>query len=75
MHNIYYLGLSGERSLPFGLLVSSPELLGSQGKLKYTHAPAPVHPPISEIFSSKTTWPSKAKFHVEHPWEGERKFV
>ena len=21
MHNIYYLGLSGERSLPFGLLV------------------------------------------------------
>ena len=22
MHNIYYLGLSGERSLPFGLLVS-----------------------------------------------------
>ena len=25
MHNIFYLGLSGERSLPFGLLVSSPE--------------------------------------------------
>ena len=24
MHNIYYLGLSGERSLPFGLLVFYP---------------------------------------------------
>ena len=24
MHNIYYLGLSGERSLPFGLLVACP---------------------------------------------------
>ena len=24
MHNIYYLGLSGERSLPFGLLVYRP---------------------------------------------------
>ena len=27
MHNIYYLGLSGERSLPFGLLVSDAKAL------------------------------------------------
>ena len=26
MHSIYYLGLSGERSLPFGLLVMPPTL-------------------------------------------------
>ena len=26
MHNIYYLGLSGERSLPFGLLVFQNKL-------------------------------------------------
>ena len=28
MHNIYYLGLSGERSLPFGLLVKTFSDLG-----------------------------------------------
>ena len=28
---------------------------------------------ISKIFSSETTWPVKAKLHVEHPKEGETK--
>ena len=31
MHNIYYLGLSGERSLPFGLLVSSSKYFWNIG--------------------------------------------
>ena len=34
MHNIYYLGLSGERSLPFGLLVFYM-LGGNLGSLLY----------------------------------------
>ena len=25
---------------------------------------------ISNIFSSETTWPVKAKFYVEPPWQG-----
>ena len=28
---------------------------------------------ISKIFSSETTWPFKAKFYVEPPWEGGKK--
>ena len=28
---------------------------------------------FSNIFSSKTTWPIKAKFYVEPPWEGGTK--
>ena len=34
-----------------------------------------VHPSstISKIFYSETTWPVKAKLHVEHPWEGGTK--
>ena len=28
---------------------------------------------ISKIFSSETTWPIKAKLHVEHPKEGGTK--
>ena len=39
--------LSGERPLPFGILV--------------------------QISSSETTQPIKAKFRVEHPWEGGTK--
>ena len=30
-------------------------------------------PPFSHIFSSETTWPIKAKFYVEPPWEGGTK--
>ena len=30
-------------------------------------------PPFSNIFSSETTWPIKAKFYVEPPWEGVTK--
>ena len=28
---------------------------------------------ISNIFSSETAWPIKAKFYVEPPWEGRTK--
>ena len=28
---------------------------------------------FSNIFSSETTWPIKAKFYVEPPWEGGTK--
>ena len=28
-------------------------------------------PPFLKVFSSETSWPIKAKFHVEPPWEGE----
>ena len=34
MHNIYYLGLSGERSLPFGLLVFREVLGFILGKIR-----------------------------------------
>ena len=65
---------------------SSPELLGSQCELTVypssrrqsvgVHRSASVRPStISKIFSSETAWPIKAKFYVEHPWEGEPKFV
>ena len=30
-------------------------------------------PPFSNVFSSITTWPIKAKFYVEPPWEGGTK--
>ena len=30
-------------------------------------------PPFSNIFSSETSWPIKAKFYVEPPWEGGTK--
>ena len=30
-------------------------------------------PPVSNVFSSETAWPIKAKFYVEPPWEGGTK--
>ena len=30
-------------------------------------------PPFSNVFSSETTWPIKAKFYVESPWGGRTK--
>ena len=65
------------RLVPF---VSSPELLGSQGEL-IVYPCSGVRPSyvvrrpstISNIFSSETTWPIKAKFYVEPPWEGGTK--
>ena len=30
-------------------------------------------PPFSNVFSSETAWPIKAKFYVEPPWEGGMK--
>ena len=62
--------------MPFGLLVSSPEPLGSQGEvIVYPSSRRPsvvrpfVRPPFSKIFSSETAWPIK----VEPPWEGGTK--
>ena len=49
--------------------------------LLYTHAPASIvvvsrgSSTISNILSSETAWPTKTKFHVDPPWEGDRKFV
>ena len=65
----------------FGQLFSSPEPSGSQGELI-------VYPcsgirrrrrcrcrcqQCLNIFSSETSWPMKAKFYVEPPWEGGTK--
>ena len=56
-------------------VISSPELLGSQGELigwpcsgaRPSVRPSVVRPStISKIFSSKTTWPIKAKFYMKH---------
>ena len=33
-----------------------------------------IWPLFSNIFFSETAWPIKAKFHVEPPWEGGKKF-
>ena len=60
-------------------LISSPEPLGSQGELIVYPCsgvrPSSVVCPftISNIFSSETAWPIKAKFYVEPPWEGGTK--
>ena len=60
-------------------LISSPEPSGSQGELIVYPCsgvrPSSVRRPstISNIFSSETTWPIKAKFYVEPPWEGGTK--
>ena len=32
-----------------------------------------VRPQFSNVFSSETAWPIKAKFYVEPPWEGGTK--
>ena len=50
---------------------------------KQIAAPPPFPPQIygmcpqhfQNIFSSETTGPIKVKFHMESPWDGERKFV
>ena len=52
------------------VIFSSPEPLGSEGEL--TQASVGVRSPFSKI-SSETTWPIKAKFYVEPPWEGGTK--
>ena len=57
-------------------LISSPELLGSQGELIVYPSSgrlSVVRPPFSKIFSSETAWPIKAKFYVEPPWKGGSK--
>ena len=66
----------------YGLFVTSPEPLGSQGELivyPLSRRPSVVRlssvlPPFSKIFFSETAWPIKAKFYVEPPWEGGTKF-
>ena len=64
-------------------IFSSPEPLGSQGELivyqcssvRPSSSSVVVRRPstISNIFSSETAWPIKAKFYVEPPWEGGTK--
>ena len=62
-------------------IFSSPEPLGSQGEL-IVYPCSGVRPSasvvrrpstISNIFSSETAWPIKAKFYVEPPWKGGTK--
>ena len=72
-------------SLIHALLFSSPEPLGSQGELieyPWIRRPSVRRRPsvgvrrpstFSNIFSSETAWPIKAKFYVEPPWEGGTK--
>ena len=62
------------------LVFSSPEPSGSQGELivylwsgvRRTSSSI-VRPHFSNIFSSETAWPIKAKFYVEPPWGGGTK--
>ena len=62
-------------------IISSPEPLGSQGELivyASSRRPSSVRPSVrrlqcSNIFSSETAGPIKAKFYVEPPWEGGMK--
>ena len=60
-------------------IFSSPEPSGSQGELLVypctSVRPSYVFRPstISNIFSSETARPIKAKFYVEPPWEGGTK--
>ena len=59
---------------------SSPELSGSQDELiVYPYSGVSCHcrcrrQQCLNIFSSETALPIKAKFYVEPPWEGGRKF-
>ena len=66
--------------LGMGYVISSPEPLGSQGELivypcSGVRPSASVVRPstISNIFSSETAWPIKAKFYVKPPWDGGTK--
>ena len=64
----------------FLCIFSSPEPLGSQGEL-IVYPCSGVRPSvvvrrtstISNLFSSETAWPIKAKFYVEPPCEGGTK--
>ena len=57
------------------ILFSSPEPSGSQGELivypcSVVRPSVVRRPPFSNIFSSETAWPIKAKFYMKHLWEG-----
>ena len=61
-------------SLKTRVFISSPEPLGSQGELIVYPCSGVRRPStISNIFSTETPWPIKAKFYVEPPWEGVMK--
>ena len=73
---VVFLLLCYSRYFTAMLFVSSPEPLGSQGELivypcSGVRPSSSVRRPstISNIFSSETAWPIKAKFYVEPPWE------
>ena len=58
------------------ILISSPELSGSQGELivyPYSGVRCRRRQQYLNIFSSETALPIKAKFYVEPPWEGGTK--
>ena len=68
--------------LGMGYVISSSEPSGSQGELivypwsgvrRRPSASVIVRPHFSNIFSSETAWPTKAKFYVEPPWGGGTK--
>ena len=62
-------------SVDVSLIFSSPEPLGSQGKLiVYPYSGVRCRrQQCLNIFSSETTLPIKAKFYVEPLWEGGTK--
>ena len=61
--------------LGMGRVISSPGPSGSQGGGAYSipMLRRPMWSTISNIFSSETAWPIKAKFYVKPPWEGGMK--
>ena len=59
-----------------GYVISSPEPKAHRlaYRIPMVRRPSVVRPStISNIFSSETAWPIKAKFYVEPPWEGGTK--
>ena len=59
----------------FSSLLAHLSLQAHKVSLKYTHGPSSVvvRPHFSNIFSSETAWPIKAKFYVEPPLGGGTK--
>ena len=59
-----------------GCVFSSPEPSGSQGGGAYSISMLrrPMWSIISNIFSTETAWPIKAKFYVKPPWKGGTNF-
>ena len=67
------LKTEGEAIIPVILLAHlSQRLIGEL--IGYPWSGVIRRPPtISNVFSSETAWPIKAKFYVEPPWQGGKK--